>query len=175
MHSPEKQNINSKNAPHVLQTIHDKINRETKHLPQAFLLATMCKLAVQSMAEIKEIKTYGDVRAFGICESWDEVINRLRTVLFFSMRLRGGEKMLSCRDMFENGKTSFYELIAKDELNISLKVSDSSSLESLCICSRKIALDRTDSKDWKHMQLSVKANKEERKMRFFFMRDGRER
>jgi hypothetical protein len=102
---------------------------------RAFMLAVVCREAVQNAATKAEERTYGTISRSKIILPWERMLRKLRVCLLVSLRLHGvrlGEFPLTIRNVEDGNMFSVYEWIARDELNMTLFQEEIVTLETAC-------------------------------------------
>ena len=135
--------------------------RASEDLIRAFWLATLCRETIYEVATDYEGKTYGKVDRSQIISRWDTLLRQLRVCLLVSLRLHGrplGACPISVKSVDRVDNFSVFEWLARDELMMSHKQAEISSLEVACHISSR-AFDPSkregDSKNrWKTIQRS---------------------
>lgn len=135
--------------------------RASEDLVRAFWLTTLCRETLYEVATDYEGKTYGKVDRSQVISRWDKLLRQLRVCLLVSLRLHGrplGACPISVKSMDRRDNFSVFEWLARDELAMSHKQTEISSLEIACQISNR-AFDPSkpegDSKNrWKTVQRS---------------------
>jgi hypothetical protein len=135
--------------------------RASEDLVRALWLAALCRETIHEVATDYEGKTYGKVDRSQIISRWDALLRQLRVCLLVSLRLHGrplGACPISVKSVDRVDNFSVFEWLARDELAMSHKQAEISSLEIACQISSR-AFDPSkqegDSKNrWKAVQRS---------------------
>ncbi|KAL3917896.1 MAG: hypothetical protein SGILL_004497 [Bacillariaceae sp.] len=135
--------------------------RESEDLVRSFWLATLCRQALYEVAIEKEEQSYGQVDSKVVMGPWDSLLRRLRVCLLVSLRLYGnplGACPISVKAVDKKGNFSPFEWLARDELTMSHKQEEISSLETACrISSRAFDPSKPEGDEpthWKAVQRS---------------------
>ena len=135
--------------------------RASEDLIRAFWLSALCRETIYEVATDYEGKTYGKVDRSKIISRWDILLRQLRVCLLVSLRLHGrslGACPISVKSIDRVDNFSVFEWLARDELAMSHKQEEISSLEIACQISSR-AFDPSkqegDGKNrWKTVQRS---------------------
>jgi len=135
--------------------------RASEDLVRVFWLATLCRETLYEVATDYESKTYGKVDRSTVISRWDILLRQLRVCLLVSLRLHGrplGACPISVKAVDRVDNFSVFEWLARDELAMSHKQSEISTLEIACQISSR-AFDPSkgegDRKNrWKTVQRS---------------------
>ncbi|CAB9516100.1 Rab3 GTPase-activating protein non-catalytic subunit [Seminavis robusta] len=108
---------------------------ESADLVKAFMLGALCREAVSKAAIKMEEKTYGKIRCADKVKRWDELLRKLRVCLLVSLRLKGvriGTFPITVQYVDKGDIFSVYEWLAHDELAMSHKHKEITTLEEAC-------------------------------------------
>lgn len=108
--------------------------REATDLVRAFMLAVMCREAVEKVASRKEKMTYGRILTSKVVRHWDDLLRKLRVCLLVSMRLKNVRLAapMSVNNVDEDGLFSVFEWLSYDELAMSSNHEEIVTMEKLC-------------------------------------------
>lgn len=135
--------------------------RASDDLVRAFWLAALCRETIHEVTTDYEGKTYGKVDRSQIVSRWDTLLRQIRVCLLVSLRLHGrplGACPISVKSLDKTDNFSVFQWLAQDELAMSHKHAEISSLEIACQISSR-AFDPSkpegDGKSrWKTVQRS---------------------
>ena len=135
--------------------------RSSEDLIRAFWLAVLCRETIDEVATDFEEKTYGKVDRSQVVGRWDTLLRQLRVCLLVSLRLHGrslGACPISISSVDKVDNFSVFQWLALDELSMSHKQAEISSLETACKISSRAFDPSTQEGDgknhWKIVQRS---------------------